>query len=82
MSLYDSIKLVINIILVMIIIVFVIWFLKQIRVSKLNKRINSYTITSDDSRHSLADVLYNFAVNTRKRLSKELLMYVGKQIVS
>ncbi len=72
MSLYDSIKLVVNIILVMIIIVFVIWFLKQIRISKLNKRINSYTITSDDNRHSLADIIYNFAVNTRIKLSKEL----------
>ena len=72
MSLYDSIKLIVNIVLIMIIIVFIIWFLKQIRINKLNKRINLYTITSDDRRHSLADVIYNFAVNTRKKLSKEL----------
>lgn len=72
MSLYDSIKLVVNIILIMINIVFVVWFLKQIRISKLNKRINSYTISNDDGRHSLADIIYNFAINTRSKLSKEL----------
>ena len=72
MSLYDSIKLVVNIILIMIIIVFIIWFFKQIRISKLNKRINSNTISNVDNGHSLADIIYNFAVNTRVKLSKEL----------
>ena len=72
MSLYDSIKLVVNIVLIMVILVFVVWFIRQIKISKLNKRINSHTITSDDNRHSLSDVIYNFVVNTRKKLSKEL----------
>ena len=72
MSLYDTIKLVVNIILILICIVFIVWFLKQIRISKLNKRINTNTITSDDNRHSLFDIITNFVVNTRKKLSKDL----------
>lgn len=72
MSLYDSIKLVVNIILIMVFIVFIVWFLKQVRISKLNKRINTYTITSDDNRHSLFDIITNFVINARKRISKDL----------
>ncbi len=72
MSLYDSIKLVVNIILIMICIVFIFWFLRQIRISKLNKRINTNTITSDNNRHSLFDIITNFIINTRKKLSKNL----------
>lgn len=72
MSLYDSIKLVVNIILVMVFIVFLIWFLRQIRINKLNKRINSYTITNNDNRHSLFDIITNFIINTRNKLSKSL----------
>ena len=72
MSLYDSIKLFVNIILIMVIVIFVIWFIKQIRISKLNRRVNIYTITSDDNRHSLFDIITNFITNTRKRISKDL----------
>lgn len=72
MSLYDSTKLVVNIFLILVLVVFLVWFIKQIKISKLNKRINSFTITNDDKRHSLADTIYNFAVNTRSKLSKEL----------
>ena len=72
MSLYDSIKLIVNIILIMIIIVFIIWFLRQVRINKLNKRINTYTISNNDNRHSLFDIITNFTINTRKRLSKNL----------
>jgi hypothetical protein len=35
MSLYDSIKLIVNIILIMVLIIFVIWFLKQIRITRI-----------------------------------------------
>ena len=72
MSLYDSIKLIVNIILIMIFIVFVVWFLKQVRISKLNKRINTYTIVNDDSRHSLFDIITDFYINLRKKISKNL----------
>lgn len=72
MSLYDSIKLTVNIILIMIFIIFIVWFLRQVKINKLNKRVNTYTITSDDNRHSLFDIITNFVVNTRKKLSKSL----------
>lgn len=72
MSLYDSIKLIVNIILVMVFIIFLIWFLRQVKVSKLNKRINTYTIASDDKRHSLFDIITDFYINMRKKISKSL----------
>ena len=72
MSLYDSIKLIVNIILVMLLITFFIWFLKQMRVSKLDKRVNKYTITSDDNRHSLFQIITDFYVRMRKKFSKDL----------
>ena len=50
----------------------IFWFLRQIRISKLNKRINTNTITSDNNRHSLFDIITNFIINTRKKLSKNL----------
>ena len=80
MSLYDSIKLIVNIILIMIVIIFVIWFLKQIRISKLNKRINIYTISSNDNRHSLTDIIVNFITDIRKKVSKSLsrIKYIKK----
>ena len=80
MSLYDSIKLIVNIVLIMIIVVFIIWFIKQIRVSKLNKRINTYTISSLDNGHSLTDIIFNFIANIRKKVSKSLskISYIKK----
>ena len=72
MSLYDTIKLIVNIILIMIFIVFAIWFLRQIRINRLNKRINTYTINNNLNRHSLFDIITNFALNMRKRISKDL----------
>lgn len=72
MSLYDSIKLIVNIILVMVFIIFFIWFLRQIRINKLNKRINTYTISNNDNRHSLFDIITNSFINMRSRISKSL----------
>lgn len=72
MSFYDSIKLIVNIILIMIFVVFFFWFLRQIRINKLDKRINSYTITKNQNRHSLFDIITNNFVNIRKKISKFL----------
>lgn len=72
MSLYDSIKLIVNIILVMVFVIFIIWFLKEVRISKLNKRINRYSIATDNTRHSLFDIITNFFLNIRKKISKSL----------
>lgn len=72
MSLYNSIKLIVNIVLIMIFIIFMIWAKEQMRINKLNKRINTYTITSDKSRHSLFDIITNFVINIRKKISRYL----------
>lgn len=75
MSLYDSIKLIVNIVLIMVIIIFLIWLFKQMRVNKLDKRVNTYTITTDDNRHSLFEIITNFYVRARKRISKYISKY-------
>ena len=72
MSLYDSIKMIVNIILIMVFVIFVIWFLHEIRISKLNKRINSYSIANTSNRHSLFDIITNFYIGIRKKISKLL----------
>lgn len=72
MSVYDSIKLIVNIIIIMIFTVFAIWFIRQARISKLNRRINRYTITSEAKRHSLFDIITDFYVSLRQKLSKSL----------
>ena len=72
MSLYDSIKLIVNIILIMIFSVVIFWFLRQIRINKLDKRINAYTITNDTSRHSLFDIITNYFYNIRKKFGNFL----------
>lgn len=72
MSFYDSIKLIVNIILIMIFVVFIFWFLRQIRINKLDKRINSYTITKNENRHSLFDIITNWFDNIRRKISKLL----------
>ena len=72
MSFYDSIKLIVNIILIMIFIVFVVWFLRQVRINKLDKRINTYTITKDKNRHSLFDIITNYFIGIRKKICKFL----------
>ena len=72
MSFYDSIKLIVNIILIMICVVVAFWFLRQIRINKLERRINSYAITKDGNRHSLFDIITNYFYNIRRKFSKFL----------
>ena len=72
MSFYDSIKLIVNIILIMIFLVFIFWFLRQVRINKLDKRINAYTITKNVNRHSLFDIITGYFNNIRKKISKLL----------
>ena len=72
MSLYDSIKLIVNIILIMVFVIFIIWVFRELRINKLNKRINRYSIVTESARHSLFDIITNFFFNARKRFSKIL----------
>ena len=72
MSFYDTIKIIVNIVLIMVFVIFAIWFLHEIRINKLNRRINKYTIVTSNNRHSLFDIITNYYQNLRKSLSKSL----------
>jgi tight adherence protein B len=56
----------------MVFVIFIIWFLREIKISKLNKRINRYSIETTYNRHSLFDIITNFFVNIRNKISKIL----------
>ena len=74
MSFYDSIRLIVNILLVLIIIVFIIWLLKEMRNQKLNNRLNKYTITQDENDHnSLFDIIDNIYKKIHKFFGNVLL---------
>lgn len=72
MSFYDSIKLIVNIILLLIILVVIIWFIKEIKYQKINKRLTKYAITKDSYRHSLFDIIKNGFINFRCSFSNIL----------
>ena len=57
MSYYDSVKIMVNAFLILIIIVVVIWFSREMRVNNLNKRLNKYSISKNHNRHSLFDII-------------------------
>ena len=66
MTLYDSIALIVNIILIIIIVVNVIWFLRQERIKRLERRLGKYSVESINVRHeSLFDVIINIYVKMR-----------------
>ena len=72
MSFYDSIKLIVNIMMILMALVFIIWFLKEIRYTKLNERLNKYTIINNSHRHSLFDIIKNGVTRFREKVSKIL----------
>ena len=72
MSLYETIRLIINIVLVLIVISIIIWLSLEIRREKLNKRLNNYTINSDEINNSFFDLIQNNYVKWRSMLSNKL----------
>lgn len=72
MSYYNTIELIINLILLFILLVVLIWFIREVRINKLNRRLTEHTISSRDNRHSLFDAIYNIILNFRTRVSKLL----------
>lgn len=70
MSYYDSVKIIINVILILIFIIVVVWFLSEIKVNKLNNRLNKYSISKTHNRHSLFDIIVNVFNTFRKTVSK------------
>lgn len=72
MSFYDSIRLIINVILVLIFIVVIIWFYLEIRKEKLEKRIKNYTILNNNENNSFFDLIQNRFIKWRSEISNVL----------
>ena len=72
MSFYDSIRFIINIILVLNVVGIIIWFLLELRREKLSKRLNNYTINNDIDSNSFFDIIQNTYIKWRSMLSNRL----------
>ena len=72
MSFYDSIRFIINIILVLNVVCIIIWFLLELRREKLSKRLNNYTINNDIDSNSFFDIIQNTYIKWRSMLSNRL----------
>lgn len=66
MSFYDTIELIVNITLIIIILVVLIWFYQEYKANKLNNRVGKYSITSNEKRDSLFDILVNLYLKIRE----------------
>ena len=65
MTLYDSIALIVNITIILVIVIYLIWFLGQERIKRLERRLGKYSIESINvERESLFDVIINIYVKT------------------
>ena len=72
MSFYNSVKLIINTIVIVIFIVVFLWFYHEYKVNRLNKRLTKYAISKDSERHSLFDIIVSFYVKVRTKFKKVL----------
>jgi len=73
MSVYDSIALIVNTILVLIIIINIIWFIQRERIKKIEKRLFKYSIESvNDTRESLFDLIIDIYIKMRNRINSFL----------
>lgn len=71
MSLYNSIIIIVNTLLIVLVGIFVIWFFTELRKRKLSNRILSYTITTDNN-NSLFDIINDIFIKLRLSLNKLL----------
>lgn len=77
MTLYNSIALIVNVILIIIIVVNVVWFLSQERIKRLERRLGKYSVESiNTERESLFDVIINIYVKMRSYFNR--LLYKSK----
>lgn len=73
MSFYDSIKIFVNITIVIIIGVIIWWFYKERKINKFDKRLGKYSIDSkEEVSYSLFDVINNKYTNINTKLNKLL----------
>ena len=73
MSFYNSTKIVVNILLIIVAIFVFAWFFREYKINKLNKRLNKFSIVTNNRRHSLFDDIVNFLYNFRLLIKKLLL---------
>lgn len=73
MSFYDSIKIIVNIAIIIIIGVIIWWFFKERKVNVLDKRLGKFSIESKNNvEYSLFDNIYNVYTKTQNNLNKVL----------
>ncbi len=72
MSFYESVKIIVNALLILMALILIFWFVRQAKVFKINKRLGKYSISTDDEKRSLFDVITDFFVNIRTSFSKFL----------
>lgn len=73
MSFYDSTRLIVNAILIFIVIISIIWFYLQFKEDKLDKRLKKYTISKNNDRDSLFDIITNIYIKWRSHFGKVLI---------
>ena len=72
MSFYNSIRLIVNILLIIILVIVLLWLFKESKKSKLDKRLKKYTIIKENNDYSLFDVITNNFIKWRSNISKFL----------
>ena len=73
MSFYNSIKLIVNVIVIVIFLIVFIWFYREYKINRLNKRFKKYSILREDKRHSLFDLIFDTFIKYKNKLGKLLL---------
>ena len=74
MSFYDSIRLIVNAILIFLLVIFIVWVLKEVHKEKLKKRLNKFTISKEENdSNSLFDIFTNLYKKMRFKLGKFFL---------
>lgn len=72
MAFYNSVKLIVNALLILIALIVIVWFIKQAKMFKINKRLNKYSINSDYESKSLFGIITDFYINIRTSFNKFL----------
>ena len=72
MSFYNSIRLIVNILLALIVITILIWFILERRKEKLDQRLKKYTIANDKESNSFFDLISNSFISWRSNFSNQL----------
>lgn len=73
MSFYDSLKIIVNLSIIIIIGIIIWWFCKERRINKLEKRLGKYALeTRKNQEYSLFDYLSDFYIRTQNKLNKIL----------